>query len=477
MGKIPIPFTGPAYSGPSLSINSQECVNFVHNVDQQGGKGGGLQLVGRFGLDLFSTIGSAAIRGMIEVGNTAYVVAGDTFYSVDNTGTATSQGTLNTTTGRVGMASNGAEIVIVDGTDGWSYLIATDDFAEIVAAGFSGGNDVSFIDQYFVVDNITGGTAQVSDLGDGRTWAATDKAEPESDPDGLVRCIATKAVLWLVGEVTAEPYYNAALPYGFPFRRQGTSVVDIGLAARWAATKASDGAIYLLGQNKDGIAGIIRAVGATGMKISTPPLDREIRGYSTVLDCTAFSFTDGEHIFVIFSFPTAGKTWVYDASMSARAGVPLWSEWRSWDLGAFRCSFHMYFNGKHILGDRTTGKLYTVNWSTYYDNGDIIEGIRTTQHIDKNGDDIEWNSLEIFAEKGVGPARASGGEEPMAMLSYSDDQGFNYSEEIWRSLGWQGERNTPILYTRLGTSADRVFKLRITAGCKRVINGASAEVS
>ena len=84
-------------------------------------------------------IGWLLIGLVFSVGNLAYVVAGDTFYSVDNSGIVTSRGTLNTTTGRCGIASNSVDVVIVDGTNGYTYTIASTTFAQIVSAGFPNG--------------------------------------------------------------------------------------------------------------------------------------------------------------------------------------------------------------------------------------------------------------------------------------------------------------------------------------------------
>jgi hypothetical protein len=46
-------------------------------------------------------------------------------YEINNAGTATARGTLSTTTGRVDMATDGDVILIVDGTKGYTYTIAT----------------------------------------------------------------------------------------------------------------------------------------------------------------------------------------------------------------------------------------------------------------------------------------------------------------------------------------------------------------
>lgn len=469
MPKVKVPFNGPAYKGPSNNINAQECVNFCHIVDRMGGKGE-LSLIGRFGLDLYHTVGSEPIRGGTVVNNVLYFASGNKMFSINLAKSVTKLGDLDTSSGYMGFAHNGLEVVAVDGVSGYSYVIASANFAKITDGDFYGGNDVQYLDHFFIVDNLTGGTSQVSALDDGRTWSALDRATAEADPDGLVRCMSIHSILWMFGESTAEPWYNAALPSGFPLLRQSSSVVDMGLAARWGAVKA-DNTIYFLAQNKDGLFGIARLNGASAEKISTLPLDNEIRGYSRIDDCVAFSFMTSSHSFVVFTFPTAGKTWAFDAS------VGLWAEWRSWEMSSFRCAFHFFINGKNILGDRATGKLFEINWNSYQDVGEPIERVRTTQHQDANGNEVEYNQLEVFAETGVGPAEAEGAEEPVLMLSVSDDGGYEFSNELWRSLGWQGQYKKRLIWTRQGSSRDRIWRLRATGNFKTVIMGAVAEIT
>lgn len=471
MGRVPIPMTGPSYSGPSTSINAQELVNMFISVDRQGGKSV-LSLLGRYGLDLFADISASPVRGGIAVDPYGYVVLGNVLYKVSNNGESTVLGELQTSSGRVGAARNETQIMITDGVAGYILTLADDTFTTISDGGFSGANDVVFIDHYFAVDNLTGGTAQVSSLENGSSWSALNKATPEADPDGLTRCMAIHSLLWMLGESTAEPWYNANLPYGFPFLRQSGGVVDMGIAARWSAVNA-DNTLYWLGQNKSGMFGIIRLNGYTPEKISTPALDAELQTYNTVLDCIAWEFTDRGHTFVNFVFPSANKSWCYDPSTG------FWHETRSWGVGAFRIGFHMFLNGRHVLGDRLTGKLYTVNWDTYTDNGDTIEAIRTCQHISKNGDQVEITELEIDMEVGLGknPATydADGNEEPpYVMLSHSKDHGKTWSGEVFRSMGTTGEYRKKIVKTRLGTASVWTLRIRITDACKRVVKGASA---
>jgi len=136
----------------------------------------------------------------------------------------------------------------------------------------------------------------------------------------------------------------------------------------------------------------------------------------------------------------------------------------------------MYFLNKNILGDRTTGKLYSVNWSTYTDNGDMIEGIRTVQHISKNNTPVEFNSLNLFMETGTTPLLEGNGSDPKVMLKWSKDRGHTWSNRYERSMGKNGQYGKTIKWDRLGTAETWTLQFKITDPVPRVIIGASAEI-
>lgn len=471
--RIPLNFTGPAYTGRSGSINAQEAVNLIHVVDNASGKSL-LSMIGRPCLEDFSTIGASPIRGSIVVGDFLYTVSYDKFYRVANNGVETSLGTLDTNTGIVGMAFNGSEIMIVDGTSGYIWNVSGETFNKIVDAGFSGGNDVTFIDQFFVVNNPGTGVAQSSGARDGVNWSALDKATAEGDPDSLVKPVALHNDLLLMGESTVEPWYYASLPHGFPFlSRQGR--IQFGLAARWGAVIA-DNSLYWLAQNKEGLIGIVRATGGVPQKISSPAIDYQIGQYSGVNDCVAWTATIEGHTFIGFTFSTGGATWVYDSSVAAKIGNEnAWTQWKSSGLNYFKAAFHAYFNGNHILGDLTTGKLYKLKFGIYKDGSDTVQRTRTTAYVHKNNLDITYDRLVIDFEVGVGLATGQG-SDPQAMLQFSDDGGRTWSNELWRSIGKVGEFRHQAIWTQLGTARSRIFKLTVSDPVKLVIIGAYVDV-
>jgi hypothetical protein len=77
------------------------------------------------GMDLLCDQGDTPGRGWIVVDDLLYRAHRGTLYEINNAGTATVRGALSTTTGRVDMATDGDVILIVDGTKGYTYTIAT----------------------------------------------------------------------------------------------------------------------------------------------------------------------------------------------------------------------------------------------------------------------------------------------------------------------------------------------------------------
>src|SRR5205814_7971637 len=101
------------------------------------------------GLTLLASLG-AEIRGSIETGGRAFVVAGASLYEVSSSWTATLLGSLLTSSGAVDMAYGLSQLAIVDGPYGYVLTLSTNAFAQITAAGFYGSTRVGFLDNYFI---------------------------------------------------------------------------------------------------------------------------------------------------------------------------------------------------------------------------------------------------------------------------------------------------------------------------------------
>lgn len=67
------------------------------------------------------------------------------------------------------------------------------------------------------------------------------------------------------------------------------------------------------------------------------------------------------------------------------------------------------------------------------------------------------------------------GRDPQIMLDWSDDKGKTWSTEITASMGKIGEYGTRVIFRRLGSSRDRIFRVSISDPVKRVITSANLD--
>jgi hypothetical protein len=135
---------------------------------------------------------------------------------------------------------------------------------------------------------------------------------------------------------------------------------------------------------------------------------------------------------------------------------------------------YAYFGGKHLVGDWQAGNIFEMHNKYYSDNGLPIISTRIAQHLsDRNDlDNIFIAKLQIEAQVGVGSAS---GNDPQAMLSWSNDGGYTYGNEYMASIGKLGEYLKRLIWRKLGYARDRVWKLSISDPCQKVILGAYVE--
>lgn len=131
-------FVGPSYPATSVYQDSNECINFLPEVDplKQPGDRGVVALYPTPGLTIKAILpNQQEVRGMrtLSGGTRMLVVCGAYVYVFNNVLTPTMIGELNTSTGRVTISDNGINAYIVDGTYRYTWRIAT-----VTAAVFTG---------------------------------------------------------------------------------------------------------------------------------------------------------------------------------------------------------------------------------------------------------------------------------------------------------------------------------------------------
>ena len=461
------PFLGGDYQGRSPSFDAQRTVNLYPVLAENAGARSAVALVGTPGLAAWASVGSGGIRGCIAFTATqAIVVSGTAVYSVTTAGVATLlAGAVLNTSGTVSLASNGSLVMMVTGgSDGYFINPATLTVTQITDPDFTGGTRVDFIDGYFVWSTPGTGQFRVTQLY-GTGIDGLDFATAEGAPDPLISCIVDHREVWLLGSTTTEVWYDAG-GADFPLQRIQGAFLEIGCGAAGSVAKL-DNSIFWLASDERGFGTIQRAAGYTPTRVSNRAVEYAIASYATVSDAVAYTYVQEGHSFYVISFPTAGASWCLDVSTG------LWHErtYRNADgsHGRHRSNCQMNFAGKVIVGDWENGNLYDLDLDTFTDNGTAIERIRACPHVVNDGKYIFNSSLEVFMQTGVGLVS---GEDPQARLRWSDDGGYEWSNEHWASFGKIGKRKTRVKWRRLGVTRDRVYEVAISDPVRVVLTGA-----
>lgn len=446
----PVPLFGLGTSGKSPNVNAQSRKNLFVEVQQDPEKHV-LTMYPTPGLSTFINRGATAIRGTYEFGLLMYIVHRNKLYSVAADGTTTERGTLDTYSGRVSFADNGTQILIVDGTEGYTYTVGTTTFAKIADADFPVADVCAFLNGRFIVNESGTGRFYLSASYDGTAWDALDFATAESDPDNIVSLIVESGQLVLFGDKTTE-FWGDSGAADFPLGRIGSAAIEWGLAARWSLAKFMDSLIFLRKNRLGGVQVCVQS-GASAQAVSTTELDYIFSTYSEVSDATGFAYMLSGHPFYQINFPTEGKSWLYDGQSKA------WTELESGG-GRHRAEIHQQFQNTSYVTDYENGKLYRLDDTVYTDDGATIVREFTGRH-QASGDLKAMSELWLEMEAGVG-LQLGQGTTPQVMLQISRDGGHTWGGEMWRSFGAAGEYKARAKWNRLGQARDWIFKFKVT---------------
>lgn len=457
---IPINFAKQSYQSRSLPLNSQRCINCYLEPAPKDSKSQDM-LIGTPGLEVFANLGSGAIRGMEVMNNELYVVSGDNTYKVSTGGSGTLLGSLGTVSGAVVMANNATDVVIVkDSGDAW--LADTSSLTQVSDGDYVSSDSVTVLDGYGIFGRADSNRYHISGLLDLSAYDALDFASAEESPDLIVRVFAHKGNLWIFGEKSIEVHYNAGAG-DFPFRPLQQAAQTRGCAAKLSVV-AEDNTLFWLGDDRV----VYRADGYTPKRVSTFAIERAIQDYSTVSDCEAFSYTQDGHKFIVLTFPTQKVTWVYDIATG------LWHERQSFEKERWRAAHHAFFDGKHLVGDFETGKIYEIDITKYTEDGNTIQRKVVSSPVFDAKHKLFHDRLILDFDTGLGLENGQG-SDPQVMLRFSDDA-YNWSNELWRDLGKIGKYQTQVEWLNMGMAKERLYEITMTDPIPFRLTGAYAEV-
>lgn len=439
----------------SRKLNRASCLNFYPVVDNREPPQNNKYPIAYYtcpGYELFSS-GVGENRGIWQFGDIVYGVCGNSFYQLNQDGTRTTLGTLSSSTGPVIMRASNAQLMIavLFTTEAWVYTFSTSAFTQITDVNYLGAEDLEFQDGFFIT--VLNGQLYLSQALNALSWTPQNTAIPSAQGDKLRSILSYKDELVLFFDKTQQYFYNNGASFPFTQRRGATQF--FGIAARRSKVRIKD-RIFYLGTGETGTLGIVKVTDYNMATLTDEAFHEQLSKYSTIKDAIASAYEYKGHILVQFTFPTEGKTWVYDDT------TKMVHERKSLTIDSQKYSRHtanniVSFNNQIIIDDYQSGNLYKLNSNIYTENSRQIHGELISTPITKENKFAQFNSLEVDCSNG--DALATGqGDNPQIALAISRNNK-EFTAERFGSVGREGEYDIRTKYNRLGTGRTWTFKL------------------
>ena len=469
MPKVVLPIANGFYESDSLPISAQECTNFYPNIAQAPA----LNQETLFGTPGLEQVAFASAlsrnRGAHEMNGVPYFVIGDTLYSMASDFALTSRGTI-TGTGRVSMADNGTQMLILDpGGNGFVYNHTTTTLTQITDPDFTANGNpqiVVYIDGFFCLTTDSKKFI-VSALNDGLNYNALDFGTAESDPDEIVAPVVFKNQLFIGGSQTIEAFQNIG-GADFPFQRTGL-FLSKGIASPFSIQSMLDTFVFVgSGQNES--PAIWALNGNSVVKISTTAIDKELNKLTEaqIADIYSWAYAQKGAYFVGFALP--GTTFVYD-TISKR-----WHERKSLiegSLGAYRVTSLVRAYNQIWAGDLVDGRIGRLDQEVYKEYESVIQRTIVTQPFQQNMDAFLVPEMEMTLESGVGNTDTV---DPQIGMARSKN-GKTWADTRYRKLGKIGEFDHRAIWRRNGRAARfELFRFTMSDPVKPVLIQLTAEV-
>jgi len=482
-------FVGLSYTSPSIYQDDQEAINFFAEIDPTKAQGerGVVALYPTPGLETQVTLDvDTPIRGMFTMSGGDYFVAvsGSSLYKVNTSMVATKVGTLTTSTGPVSISDNqtstGLIAFLADGVNRYTYNFGTNTFTTLPSTDgpWQGANVVDSVDGYNIYNQPGTYNWAVTDLNSGLSTNAY-YGSANGYPDDIVSLIVDRRQVYLLKEVTTEVWTDVGNLItgltGFPFQRVPGTLMQSGCGAPFSVARFGE-SFALVAKDTRGDATIEMMDGYSFKRISTHAVEQSLLGQVTS-DAIAYTYQIEGHEMYVVTFPSIGNglTWVYDLTTQS------WHKWLYWNSQTAQYERHRsncgcFFQQMYLVGDYENGKIYSLENEQYTDNGETIRRLRRAKHLTTDLQRQFFESFQIQFQPGVG-LNLGQGQNPQAMLRWSNDGGSTWSNEHWVSIGKQGNYANRALWRRLGWSRDRIFEVVVTDPIKAVIVSAELKAS
>jgi hypothetical protein len=497
---VQIPLRSGAYTSQSYIADSQRSINLYSEKNPEDSPFPITQLA-RPGLKLLKSAPMAMATRCLYRSTTGFLFAvlGQNVYYIDAnyvfTQIGATQANLSTP---AYMADNGTSAFLVDGSP-QGYIITLPTTSHPVPTmiqsadpNFFGSNRVDFIDT-FLIFNVPGTNQWYCTLSDDTAFNALFIGVKTAWPDPIQCVVAIERVVYVFGTQKSEAWYNAGT-VPFPFQIQPGVIIEQGCVARYSPQKMNQN-IYWLSQSPEGARIVMTGdQQLVAKRISTHAIEHEFLTYTKVDDAIGSVYQIEGHLFYELHFPTADKTWTFDAATEQ------WFEDNWIDnngvLHRARNTFTAYCYGLNLAMDWANGNLYQIDQSTFTDNGQVIPWIRSFPHVQDELKRLMLTSIKADVETGTRPGTGEGGtfgspwsagfssgfgplnqivQSPTIALRISRNGGNTYDNNRLKSFIGSGRYRAVVRWRGNGYARDWVIELSSTAEMSGALNGAYVE--
>jgi hypothetical protein len=392
-------------------------------------------------------------RGFIDINGTLYAAMQDVGVTVNYQGSVVTllSGSLSGSSPVTWARNNKSptpDVVCV--TENGAFSVTSTTISSFASPNLPQPNSVCSLGGYLVF-SIGDGRVFASDL-NAVTVNALSFATADSDPDGLSRGTVSGGQLWLWGPASTEVWANVGTS-PFPFARQST--IPVGLLSPWCIAgfgSGWDGDQIFVAQD-----GTVRQMhGYAPTKISTPDVERAIMGVVDKTTIHASTYSVAGHSVWVLSSPV--WTWCYDVTTGE------WFERQSYGMTRWRGEQSVYFANKWIVGDKSSGKLFTITESALKEDTAALIFTLESGPVKAFPQRLRVPSAYFDFTTGQGIPTGNPDEvTPQVQIQWSHDGGATFSAAVLRrSLGQQGDYRRMPRVNRLGRSTHHGIRFRLT---------------
>jgi hypothetical protein len=323
---------------------------------------------------------------------------------------------------------------------------------------------VGYLDGYALA-TAGGRDWQFSSPTDITDWTSTDTARKAGKPDNLTALYVGWSEIMLVGKESIEVWYNDGVT---PFVRRSNGLIESGCSAPYTFAQVGQNWVWLDQKRR-----FVRLDAKTPTMISFP-YHKLIQTFDTVEDAYSANIEVSGFPLYVTSFPSGRTTLVYNYQKDG------WAQWGYWnaDSGtyeAFRGKSYCYAKAwnLHLIGDRTSGKIYKMSKDVFTDDGAPIRTQRRTGFI-SHGMYQEKHSTEIVFrfKRGQGNSDVT---DPVVTLRWRNHNGA-WGRERQLSLGAVGDHHLEARTHKLGSYKFRQYEITHTDACDFVLVDAQENI-